>query len=136
VDAFSAVLKPWGKWRFIIIYDGSSPNADFRDSKLRSFFRRVMSRYADAFVANSYGAKDYLIEGVGAKPESVFTRTYLVPDAKTLQQSLEKNESKDLTAKASSFSVCWTHYTQKRSQNPLRSLLDSTISRISKITRS
>jgi glycosyltransferase involved in cell wall biosynthesis len=58
-----------------------------------------MSRYADAFVANSYGAKDYLIDGVGAKPESVFTRTYLVPDAKTLQQSLEKNESKDLTQK-------------------------------------
>ncbi len=87
------LLKPWGKWRFIIIYDGSSPNSDFRDSKLRSFFRRMMSRYADAFVANSDGAKDYLIDGVGAKPESVFTRTYLVPDAKTLLQSLEKNEA-------------------------------------------
>lgn len=95
----AVLLKPWGKWRFIIIYDGSSPNADFRDSKLRSFFRRVMSRYADAFVANSYGAKDYLIDGVGAKPESVFTRTYLVPDAKTLQQSFEKNESKNLIQK-------------------------------------
>jgi glycosyltransferase involved in cell wall biosynthesis len=83
------LLKPWGKWRFIIIYDGSSPNSDFRDSQLRSWFRRVMSRYADAFVANSYGARDYLIEAVGAKPESVFTRTYLVPDAQTLQQSLK-----------------------------------------------
>jgi hypothetical protein len=52
------LLKPWGKWRFIIIYDGSSPNADFRDSKIRSLFRRVMSRYADAFVANSHGVKE------------------------------------------------------------------------------
>jgi hypothetical protein len=34
----AVLLKPWGKWRFIIIYDGSSPNADFRDSKLRFFF--------------------------------------------------------------------------------------------------
>ncbi|HEY9901498.1 MAG TPA: glycosyltransferase [Candidatus Sericytochromatia bacterium] len=93
------LLKPWGKWRFIIIYDGSSPNSDFRDSKLRSFFRRLMSRYADAFVANSHGAKDYLIDGVGAKPESVFTRTYLVPDAKTLQQSLEKIEIADIQLK-------------------------------------
>jgi glycosyltransferase involved in cell wall biosynthesis len=93
------LLKPWGKWKFIIIYDGSSPNSDFRDSKLRSFFRRAMSRYADAFVANSYGAKDYLIDGVGAKPENVFTKTYLVPDAATLQQSLENDEIAKLQLK-------------------------------------
>lgn len=86
------LLKPWGKWHFIIIYDGSSPNSDFQDSKLRSLFRRVMSKYADAFIANSDGAKDYLIQGVGAKPETVFKKTYLVPDAQTLQQSLEKTE--------------------------------------------
>lgn len=93
------LLKPLGKWKFIIIYDGSSPNSDFRDSKLRSFFRRIMSRYADAFVANSYGAKDYLIDGVGAKPENVFTKTYLVPDAATLQQSLENDEIAKLQLK-------------------------------------
>jgi glycosyltransferase involved in cell wall biosynthesis len=93
------LLKPWGKWRFIIIYDGSSPNADLQDSKIRTFLRRAISRYADAFVANSYGAKDYLIEGVGAKKESVFTRTYLVPDATTLQQNLEQVETADLQLK-------------------------------------
>lgn len=93
------LLKPWGKWRFIIIYDGSSPNSDFRDSKFRSWFRRVMSRYAEAFVANSYGARDYLIEGVGAKPESVFTRTYLVPDAQTLQQNLANSQPASLIRK-------------------------------------
>ncbi|HEY9612721.1 glycosyltransferase family 4 protein [Allocoleopsis sp.] len=87
------LLKPWGKWKFIIIYDGSSPNSDFRDSKIRSLFRGVMSRYADAFVANSHGAKEYLIEGVGVKPERVFTKTYLVPDVATLEQSKEKAES-------------------------------------------
>ena len=93
------LLKPWGKWKFIIIYDGSSPNADVRDSKIRSFFRRAMSRYADAFMANSHGARDYLIDGVGAKPENVFTRTYLVPDAGTLQQSLETVEIATLQLK-------------------------------------
>lgn len=88
----AVLFKSWGKWKLIVIYDGSSPNSDFKDSKIRSLFRRVMSRYADAFVANSHAAKDYLIEGVGAKPELVFTRTYLVPDARTLQQSLETVE--------------------------------------------
>ena len=84
------LLKPWGKWRFIIIYDGSSPNADFKDSKIRSFFRQLMSRHADAFIANSHGARDYLIKGVGAKPENVYTRTYLVPDEETLLQQSQK----------------------------------------------
>ncbi|MBW4648742.1 MAG: glycosyltransferase family 4 protein [Kastovskya adunca ATA6-11-RM4] len=87
----AVLLKPWGKWRLIIIYDGSSPNSDFRDSSLRSAFRRFMSSHAEAFVANSYAAKDYLIGAVGAKPETVFTRTYLVPDAKALQQSYEES---------------------------------------------
>jgi glycosyltransferase involved in cell wall biosynthesis len=94
------LAKPWGKWRFIIIYDGSSPNSDFQDSRVRSFFRRIMSRYADAFIANSYGARDYLIKGVGAKPEQVYTRTYLVPDATTLQQSLETIEPINQTFKS------------------------------------
>jgi glycosyltransferase involved in cell wall biosynthesis len=93
------LLKPWGKWKFIIIYDGSSPNSDFRDSKLRSLFRRAMSRYADAFVANSLGARDYLINEIGANKERVFTRTYLVPDATTLQQRLEKAEIVELKQK-------------------------------------
>jgi glycosyltransferase involved in cell wall biosynthesis len=95
----AVLFKPWGKWRLIIIYDGSSPNSDFQDSKLRSFLRRLMSRYADAFVANSLGGRDYLINGVGAKPENVFTRTYLVPDAATLQQNLEKLETVELKQK-------------------------------------
>jgi glycosyltransferase involved in cell wall biosynthesis len=93
------LFKPWGKWKLIVIYDGSSPNSDFQDSQLRSLFRRVMSRYADAFVANSEGAKNYLIEGVGAKPEQVFRKTYLVPDATTLQQNLNNNEIAELQLK-------------------------------------
>ncbi|HEY9603595.1 MAG TPA: glycosyltransferase family 4 protein [Allocoleopsis sp.] len=96
---FAVLLKPLGKWRLIIIYDGSSPNSDFKDSKIRSLLRRWMSRYADAFIANSFGAKDYLIDGLGANPEKVFTRTYLVPDAATLQQNLATVEKVELKQK-------------------------------------
>lgn len=96
---FAVLFKPWGRWKLIIIYDGSSPNSDFQDSQLRSFFRRAMSRHADAFISNSDAAKDYLINGVGAKPKNVFTRTYLVPDATTLQQNLNNNEIAELKLK-------------------------------------
>ncbi len=90
------LLKPWVKWRFIIIYDGSSPNSDFQDSKIRSFLRRMIARFSDAFVANSHGAKAYLMQALGAKEDSIFTRTYLVPDAKTLGQHLERTELAEL----------------------------------------
>ncbi|MBE9126897.1 MULTISPECIES: glycosyltransferase family 4 protein [unclassified Coleofasciculus] len=93
------LLKPLGRWQFIIIYDGSSPNSDFQDSKLRSLLRRLMTRFADAFVANSYGAKAYLIEALGAKEDRVFTKTYLVPDARTLLQNLEQTQLANLQFK-------------------------------------
>ena len=92
----AVLLKPVGKWRLIIIWDGSSPNANFEDSKIRSFFRRWMSSKAEAFISNSHEGKKYLVSGVGADPERVYTRTYLVPDAKTLQQNLEKSAAKEL----------------------------------------
>jgi glycosyltransferase involved in cell wall biosynthesis len=90
------LLKPWLKWRFIIIYDGSSPNSDFQDSKIRSLIRRLIARFADAFVANSHGAKAYLMQALGVKEDRVFTRTYLVPDGKTLRQSLEQTQLAEL----------------------------------------
>lgn len=95
----AVLFQPWGKWRLIIIYDGSSPNSDFRDSTLRSIFRRAMSRRAEAFISNSYEGKNYLVEAVGAKPELVFTRTYLVPDAETLLQRLETVDIGELKLK-------------------------------------
>src|SRR6476469_816613 len=56
------LLKPVFGCRFVIIYDGSSPNSDFRDNEFRTLVRKAIARYADAFVANSHGAKEYLID--------------------------------------------------------------------------
>ena len=83
------LLKPVFGWRFVIIYDGSSPNSDFRDNKFRTLVRKAIARYADAFVANSHGAKEYLIDALDAPSDRVFTRMYLVPDADALQQSIQ-----------------------------------------------
>jgi len=93
----AVLLKPILGWRLIIIYDGSSPNSDFRDSIVRSLFRRFMAAFAETFIPNSYGAQDYLIDGLGAKPERVFTKMYLVPDAETLQQNLDKDKPINLS---------------------------------------
>ncbi len=95
----AVLLKPVMGWRLIIIYDGSSPNSDFRDSKVRSWFRQFMAKFADAFIPNSYGAKDYLMQELGAKEDIVFTKMYLVPDAQTLQQSLNGTELPNIQGK-------------------------------------
>ncbi len=83
----AVLMKPVMGWKLIIIYDGSSPNTDLEDSWVRAIARKFMSAAADAFIPNSYGGRDYLIRSLGAKPERVFTHTYLVPDAQALLQN-------------------------------------------------
>ncbi|MBW4495631.1 MAG: glycosyltransferase family 4 protein [Oscillatoria princeps RMCB-10] len=92
----AVLLQPIGRWRTVIIYDGSSPNTDFRDSGFRSFARRILSRFAEAFVSNSQAGAKYLMEVLNAKPDRIFTRTYLVPDAEALLQRLDKSELPEL----------------------------------------
>ena len=77
-------LKPVAGWRVAILYDGSSPSIDFRNSWARLLLRRFLARIADGFCANSGAAKDYLIDVLHAPPAKVFGNTYLVPDVTAL----------------------------------------------------
>lgn len=83
------LFKAWGKWRVVIVYDGSSPGVDYQDSRLRLFQRRLIARLTDAFITNNHIGKTYLTEVIGAREESVFVRPYLVPHPKAYSQNLE-----------------------------------------------
>lgn len=83
------LLKPVCRWRVAIMYDGSSPNSDFQDSKFRSTARKLVARFADAFIANSNAAKVYLHKALEVPENRIFTKTYLVPDATALLQKVE-----------------------------------------------
>ncbi|XZN95876.1 MAG: glycosyltransferase family 4 protein [Microcoleus sp.] len=93
------LLKPICRWRIAIIYDGSSPNTDFRDSSFRTSVRRILAKFADAFVSNSEAGKRYLVEALNVPEAEVFTRTYLVPDAETLLKPLSTNKVEKLDLK-------------------------------------
>ncbi len=93
------LLKPLCGWKIAIIYDGSSPNTDFRDSSFRTFVRRILAKFADAFVSNSQAGKRYLVEALNVPEAEVFTRTYLVPDAETLLKPLSANKVENLGLK-------------------------------------
>jgi glycosyltransferase involved in cell wall biosynthesis len=94
-----ALLKPLMRWRIAIIYDGSSPNTDFRDSSFRTFVRRILVRFADAFVSNSNAGKKYLMEVLNVPEDKIFTRTYLVPDAGALLKQLDQTQPPSLQLK-------------------------------------
>jgi len=94
-----ALLKPLMRWRIAIIYDGSSPNTDFRDSSFRTFVRRILVRFADAFVSNSNAGKKYLMEVLNVPEDKIFTRTYLVPDAGALLKRLDQTQPPSLQLK-------------------------------------
>ena len=90
------LLKPWHKWRVVIICDGSSPGVDFRGSWFRLFVRRTMAQFADAFITNTQAGKAYLTEVIKARKDSVFARPYLLPDLRALSQNIEDSQLSDL----------------------------------------
>ena len=83
------LLKPVGKWRVIIAYEGSSPGVDYRNSTARLAVRRAMVQAADACITNSQAGKAYLIEVLKAKAERVFAQPYEIPDPKALLERTE-----------------------------------------------
>lgn len=88
---FAVLLKPLFRWRLAIIYDGSSPNTDFRDSSFRTLARRFLARSADAFVSNSHAGAKYLAEALKVPEDKIFIKTYLVPDAEALRKRLAES---------------------------------------------
>ncbi len=78
------LLKPLGKWRVVIAYEGSSPSVDYRNSAMRISVRRALVRAADACITNSHAGKAYLTEVLKAEEKLVFVQPYEVPAANSL----------------------------------------------------
>lgn len=93
------LLKAWTKWRVVLICDGSSPTVDYHKAKLRLYLRRIMLRAVDSCITNTTTGKRYLVETLGANPDQVFVKPYLVADQKALLQSPEISELNALQLK-------------------------------------
>lgn len=85
------LLKPLCWWRVIIAYEGSSPSVDYRNSAMRLLVRRLMVKFADAYITNSQAGKVYLVEVLNANNNRVFVQPYEIPDPRTLatQENVE-----------------------------------------------
>ncbi len=89
----SILLKPIGGWRVVIAYEGSAPGVDYRNSQIRLFLRRFMTRFTDAFITNSLAGKDYLTQYLQVSESAVFAQPYEVSDPTAL---LKRTESVNL----------------------------------------
>lgn len=83
------VLKPFFRWRVVIVYDGSSPGVEYAGSKLRLWQRQIMGKLVDAFITNSQAGKKYLTTTVGTAVNKVFAKPYLLPDIKAFEANLD-----------------------------------------------
>ena len=97
------VFKPIGRWQVILAWDGSSPNVDFRNSKLRLLVRATISRFADRLITNSEAGKAYFCEYLGVDPQKITVRPYLVPDPKTLSGQAESTADVQLNSQSPIF---------------------------------
>ena len=66
------LLKPLGRWRVVIAYEGSSPGVDYRNSPARLRLRRMMVSMADACITNSQAGQAYLIQCLNAPQRCCF----------------------------------------------------------------
>jgi glycosyltransferase involved in cell wall biosynthesis len=80
------LLKPIGGWKVIITYEGGSAVYEDSSSTIRYQARRLMARLADAFVVNGQAGKSYLLDVLQVSSEQVFSKPFLVPSLKALQQ--------------------------------------------------
>jgi glycosyltransferase involved in cell wall biosynthesis len=88
----AVIFKPWGKWKIVIVYDGSSPNVDYQDSPIRSWLRSKLVKLADACITNSNGGKNYLTKVIHAREDQVYCQPYQVPEAQTLLKLVKDNQ--------------------------------------------
>lgn len=84
---FALLLKPIGRWRLIVMWEGSSPTVDFRDSKFRLLFRHIVTQFAEALITNNHAGKNYLVQCIGVEEKKIFVKPYMIPDLKALTQS-------------------------------------------------
>jgi glycosyltransferase involved in cell wall biosynthesis len=84
--ALVLLWKKWRRWKVIIVYDGSSPNVDFRNSKLRCLLRQSMAKQTDGWITNTRAGRSYLVESLGIPFLKVSVHPYLVPDPNAMLQ--------------------------------------------------
>jgi glycosyltransferase involved in cell wall biosynthesis len=85
-------MKPLFRWKVIILYEGSTPNSDFQNSRVRSVIRKLISHSASLFVANTISAKHYLCTALGVPEEQVLSGHYLLPDVALLSTTVHQSE--------------------------------------------
>lgn len=72
-----------GLWRMVVLYDGSSPAVDHRDSRLRTWLRRWMVKTADASISNSTAGRNYLADYLNGG-DTAKVMPFLVSDVEAL----------------------------------------------------
>ena len=72
-------FKPIYKWKIVIIFDGVSPDIEDAISIWRTYWRKFISYFTDAFITNSQAGKKYLVQTLEAKQQKVFAHPYEIP---------------------------------------------------------
>ncbi len=84
------LLKPFLRWRVVLMWEGSSPGVDHRDSALRTRIRAVMARLADRLITSNHRSRDYLVDHLGAPGDTVDVHPLLVPSVAALTAGADR----------------------------------------------
>ncbi|WNZ27682.1 glycosyltransferase family 4 protein [Leptolyngbya sp. NK1-12] len=80
----AVLFKPIGRWRIVLLYEGSAPGVDYCHSPFRLFLRRILGWSADACITNSLAGQEYLTKVLNISKAKVRAQPYQVPNAQAL----------------------------------------------------
>ncbi len=86
------IYKKGYRGKVIVIYDGSSPSVDRRDSKIFTLWRKYISRKVDVFITNTKAGKKYLVTYLKIDQNKVLVHPYEVPDVSIWKSQISKRK--------------------------------------------
>jgi glycosyltransferase involved in cell wall biosynthesis len=89
------LMKPLFEYKIIILYDGSSPDVDAVNSKVKTLFRKFIIYFSHAIVTNSKAGKNYFTKYLHINPNFVHVEPYLIPNKELFKYDFEKKEMKN-----------------------------------------
>jgi glycosyltransferase involved in cell wall biosynthesis len=80
----AVLLKPLGKWKVILLREGSSPSVDYKKSTFRLNLRKWISKRVDHFITNSKKSVNYLHLTLNVPKKKISKVLYEIPNIENL----------------------------------------------------
>ncbi len=82
--------------KIIMIFDGISPSVTKTNSKINTYWRKILAKFCDGFITNTHETKKYLIRHLNIPKQKIFVHPYQVPHKFLTPKGINSKKTTDL----------------------------------------